>query len=94
MAGIGWVFGYGIVTPVFSARAGGASSRRIRLRRLAGTEGELCRFLLAVPRRPLPAVPQRRLGQARAYAAVRINRALAAILSLRRRRFRDATDCA
>ncbi|GLY21971.1 hypothetical protein Misp04_17030 [Micromonospora sp. NBRC 101691] len=36
IAGIGWVFGYGIVTPVFSARAGGASSRRNRLRRLAG----------------------------------------------------------
>ncbi|GHJ56559.1 hypothetical protein Nm8I071_58660 [Nonomuraea sp. TT08I-71] len=33
MAGIGWVFGYGIVTPVFSARTGGASLRRIRLGR-------------------------------------------------------------
>jgi hypothetical protein len=73
MAGIGWVFGYGIVTPVFSARAGGACSRRIRLRRLAGTEGELCRFLLAVPRRPPRAASRRRFGQARAYAPVRIN---------------------
>jgi hypothetical protein len=36
MAGIGWVFGYGIVTPVFSARAGVASSRRVLLRRLGG----------------------------------------------------------
>ncbi|GAB3064496.1 hypothetical protein GCM10027186_15310 [Micromonospora schwarzwaldensis] len=40
MAGIGWEFGYGIVTPVFSARTGGASSRRVRLGApRPGTEG-------------------------------------------------------
>ncbi|GIJ11376.1 hypothetical protein Van01_45900 [Micromonospora andamanensis] len=33
MAGTGWVFGYGMVTPVFSARTGAAWLRRVPLRR-------------------------------------------------------------
>ncbi|GAA2699978.1 hypothetical protein GCM10010429_02210 [Micromonospora olivasterospora] len=89
MAGIGWVFGYGIVTPVFSARVGGASLRRVRPGRRAGRAGHR-RGMLSFSGRPTGSPPY----HARAYAAVRIYRAMVAILSLRGRRFRDATDCA
>ncbi|GIJ77960.1 hypothetical protein Xph01_23920 [Micromonospora phaseoli] len=64
MAGTGWVFGYGMVTPVFSARTGAAWSRRVPLRRQDGApEGW---FPICVPSSPsgvgAPSWPSLRAG--------------------------------